>query len=379
MKIVIFQPMLKFYRVPMFEQLHSKLVANGHEIRIVFGTPWKEEAQRGDNVVVQNNYCFFEKSHWFFNNKIHFMGAAIKHILWADFVITEQANKHIHNYILVLLSFLKMKPFAYWGHGENRQGDSKSFKEIFKKMLAIRTDWWFAYTEGVANYLIDLGFNKDTITILNNSVDTNAFRQSVESLNHSEISLFKHQYNLADNTDIGLFCGSLYKGKQIEFLMEAAIIIKRQHPNFVLLIGGSGQDKNLVETYSANYDFIIYLGTLHGKAKSLAFRCSSLFLCPGPLGLAILDAFSASLPVFTTFNKAHGPEIDYLRSGYNGLICHADIKIYTDLVISALSDLRSLEEMQKNALETSREYSVENMVDCFVKGIQSFYSSRNQK
>ena len=117
MKIVIFQPMLKFYRAPLFEKLHHLLLENGHELRVVLGTPWEEELKRNDNVVIEKDYFFYEKSRWFFNSKCHILQKSVSHVLWADIVITEQANRHLHNYLLILLSFLGIKRFAYWGHG----------------------------------------------------------------------------------------------------------------------------------------------------------------------------------------------------------------------------------------------------------------------
>lgn len=372
MKIVIFQPMLKFYREPLFERLHQLLTDNGHELRLVFGTPWESEQQRGDNVVVDNDYCFFENSHWYLNNKIHVLEGAIGHILWADIVITEQANRHVHNYLLILLSLFKAKAFGYWGHGANRQGIAGSLRERFKKALATQTDWWFAYTSGVADYLQSLGFNKERITVLNNSIDTRTFKQNLAVLSDQKIVEFKRQYKLADDTQVGLFCGSLHQDKKIELLLESAIQIKQLNPRFILLVGGAGQDKVLVQSYADRYDFIVYLGVLHGEQKALAFKSAHVFLNPGMVGLAILDAFSASLPVFTTKQAEHSPEIDYLETGHNGMMADLETTTFANLVVSILADTPLLTSLQSNALASSNQFSIENMATHFYEGIQSF-------
>lgn len=371
MKIVIFQPMLKFYRVPLFENLHQLLMDNGHELRLVFGTPWEDELKRNDNVVLDNDYCFFEKSHWFFNNKIHFLENAIRHIIWADIVITEQANKHLHNYYLSLLRLFKKKSFAYWGHGLNRQGSSKSFREKFKRKLASRVDWWFAYTSGVAAYLRDLGFPGERITVLNNSVDTKAFKRDIDGVTSQDIAEFKQQNQIADD-DVGIFCGSLHQDKKIGFLLESARFIKQKNPHFKLLIVGDGQDKQLVMSCADKHDFIIYLGSLHGKNKALAFKCADIFLNPGMVGLAILDAFSAGLPVFTTKQAEHSPEIDYLQNAFNGMMSDLNVEAYADLVVSALESPNVMDSLKKNALASSEQFSIENMANNFYEGIEAF-------
>ena len=52
-------------------------------------------------------------------------------------------------------------------------------------------------------------------------------------------------------------------------------------------------------------------------------RMSKLFLMPGLLGLAVLDAEVMGLPVVTTRYPWHSPEIAYLRDGETGVIVDA--------------------------------------------------------
>ena len=369
MKIVILQPMLKLYRVSLYETLHQLLSQQGHELRVVFGTPSPQELQRGDNTVLTNKFCFFESSYWLFNGKLHIVPNALKHILWADIIITEQANKHLHNYLLIILRLLKIKPFAFWGHGLNRQAQSKSILEYIKRKLATQTDWWFAYTQSVGDYLQELGFNTQQITVLNNSIDTQAFKQTLQQISPVELQAFKQQYNIPANAQVGLFCGSLHKHKKIEFLLAAAVYIKNKLPNFYLLIGGDGDQKSSLASYADRYDFIIPLGRLSGQQKSLAFKTADLILNPGMVGLVILDAFSAGLPILTTIQPDHSPEIDYLQHGYNGLISTCHVADYAELVINTFTDPAKLALLKKHALLSSSKFSIEKMAKNFADGI----------
>lgn len=372
MKIVIFQPMLKSYRVPLFAQLHECLTANGHELRVVFGMPAGEELLRKDNVFVVTDYHFFQKSHWLFCNKLHVLHGVIGHIMWADIVITEQANKHFHNYLLILLSLIKIKPFAYWGHGLNRQGNPHSFSEYLKKQLAVHVDWWFAYTGVVANYLETIGYSKQRISILNNSIDTKSFKRNLGNVTAQALAEFKKQHAISEQAQVGLFCGSLHKDKNIGFLLESAALIKQANPNFILLIGGEGEDKQMVERFVSQCDYVIYIGRLDGEKKGLAFKCADVVLNPCMVGLAILDAFSASLPLVATNQSAHSPEIDYLRSGYNGMISDFNFESYAETVISILASKPLLKTLSENARLCSDDYSIENMVSNFAGGLENF-------
>jgi len=376
MKIVIFQPMLKQYRVPLFEQMGQLLSEQGHQLRVVCGSPPLHEQSKGDNVIVGSGYCVIENSRWFLKGKLHVLSNAFAHILWADFVITEQANKHLHNYLLIFLRLIGFKHFAYWGHGQNRQGNQHSWREKIKKTLSTQCDWWFAYTQGVANYMASLGYPSTNITVLNNSIDTSEFKQLLSLQTPDKVAAFKQQLAIADHARIGLFCGSLYGDKKIDFLLNAALSIQQQNPDFVLLVVGNGKDRALVEDFANRHSFIKYLGPLFGEQKAMAFKVAEVFLCPGLVGLAILDAFTAALPLLTCDIPNHSPEIEYLQHGYNGVMTAAIEDDYAQAVVDIFNAPEELAQLRNNALASSSRFSIENMAQNFVDGIGNYFKSQ---
>ncbi|OAI02392.1 hypothetical protein A1353_16510 [Methylomonas methanica] len=372
MKIVIFQPMLKQYRVPLFYLMGLKLADHGHELKVVCGSPPPQERSKGDNVLSSSGYCVVERSHWFFSGKLHVLRNALSYIFWADLIITEQANKHAHNYLLYFLRAIKYKKFGYWGHGQNRQGNPDGLKEKVKRLLLTRCDWWFAYTQGVARYVVNLGYPEMRTTVLNNSIDTSAFKLLLDAQTHEAIHGFKRELLIGQNAKVGLYCGSLYAEKNIEFLLKAAVLIQQNMPDFVLLVVGDGKDRYLVEEFANRHSFIKYLGPLFGEKKALAFRSADLFICPGLVGLAILDAFTAALPMVTCNHSYHSPEIEYLRQNLNGVIAPANLASYAQSIIDVYNNPYLLRSMKNNALDSSNQFSIENMAENFVIGIQGF-------
>jgi L-malate glycosyltransferase len=379
MKIAIFQPMLKQYRMPLFDRMGKLLAEQGHELRVACGSPPPSELIKGDNILINTNYCVVEKSWWLFDDKLHFMQHAARHIGWADFVITEQANKHFHNHMLIIFRTTHFKKFAYWGHGKNRQGNPNSLKEKLKKGLAKHCDWWFAYTKGVGNYMIELGYPAQKITVLNNSIDISDFKRLLAQPSTDDTHQFNRQLGIADNARIGLYCGALYSNKKIGFLLNAASIIHSQNPDFVLLMIGSGADSELVKNFAQRHSFIKYLGPLFGGQKALAFKSAEIFLCPGATGLAILDAFSAGLPFFSSDDPNHGPEIDYLQHGINGVMTVSVEEDYANAVINVLEKPEELTRLQQNALASSNQFSIDNMAQNFVDGIQAYFKSQDKQ
>ena len=90
---------------------------------------------------------------------------------------------------------------------------------------------------------------------------------------------------------------------------------------------------------------------------------------PGLLGLHILDAFSVGLPVVSTSNAQHGPEIAYLQNGVNGVLTGDSVKEYADAVTHLLSDAVWWRSLSDNALTSSLDYTVEKMAEHFVDGL----------
>ncbi len=369
-RILILQPMLKFYRVAFYHELNSLLTARGHQLRVVFGTPSAEESKRRDNSELFLDFCHFERSYWLLGNRLHVHSNSLRHVLWADLIITEQANKHFYNYLLYLLRALRVKRFCLWGHGFNRQGEARNWREAFKKYLAVHTDWWFAYSASVVDYLVGLGFAPNKITQLNNSIDTVVFKRGLSAVTEAELLDFKRRQRIAGEARVGLFCGSLHKDKHVEFLLQAALKIRLAEPNFVLLLIGDGQDRDIVQRYADHYEFIKPLGMLIGAEKCLAFRSAEALLIPGMVGLGILDGFCAGLPLFTTRHTLHSPEIDYLRPGYNGLCSDFQVDAYAALVAAALADSERLAALRRHALESSNHYSIQQMAWNFAAGVE---------
>jgi glycosyltransferase involved in cell wall biosynthesis len=113
------------------------------------------------------------------------------------------------------------------------------------------------------------------------------------------------------------------------------------------------------------------LGPRFGAEKVELMRLGKLFLMPGLLGLAILDAAAAGLPTITTAYPWHSPEIAYLDDGVSGLMVRdwQDPRSYADAVTALLLDRPRLNAMAAAACAMVDYYSVEAMAERFAKGV----------
>jgi glycosyltransferase involved in cell wall biosynthesis len=169
---------------------------------------------------------------------------------------------------------------------------------------------------------------------------------------------------------VGIFCGALNQAKSLSFLIEASRRIKAHVPAFHLVIIGGGAEEFTVKKIVKDLLWVHCVGPQFGKEKAELLAISDVFLLPGAVGLAVLDAFAAGLPMLTTRIPIHGPEIEYLEEGVNGLMTDPQPEAYAEAVSSVLSVDEQLSRLRAGAKASAGKCSIENMVANFRTGIR---------
>lgn len=364
-KVLIIYKFLPQYRKDFFELLKDELAKENIELTLIYGR-LKNEAKK-DEIDLEWG-IFIPNITFSILGRDLIWQPCLKHLKDKDLIIVEQANALLLNYYLLLRRiFLKAK-FAYWGHGLNRQNKADSIFNKFKLLLIKKCDWWFAYTESVKQLLISVRYCENKITVVQNSIDTKYLRESYEKISIEHINELAKKLNIKSK-QVAIYCGAIYKEKRIEFLLSAAELIKKEISEFHLIIIGSGPDKYLIESFCVDKPWIHYLGPKFGADKIAYFKMSKIFLMPGAIGLAILDAFALQTPMITTNYEFHGPEIDYLENNINGIITENDLSTYATNAVEVLLDNERLKILEKNCRVSSKKYSNENMVSNFKTGL----------
>lgn len=368
MKVCIIQPVMKGYRLPFFVGLAERLSQAGITLEVVYGTPWPEEAKRGDHVELQPPLGRKVKSRMLFGKL--FWQPVFRPWLSADLVIVEHANKHVLNYLLTVLRAMGVKRVAYWGHGRDRQANADSRAGRFKRRSLHWADWWFAYTAGAATYVAGQGFNRARITVVENAVDTRQLRDELASITETERLTMLAEFGWGADARVAVYCGSLYPNKRVDILLNAADAVHARHAGFRLLIIGGGPSAQEVVEFAGTRPWVRHVGPKFGREKAVLLSLAEMWLNPGLVGLGILDAFCAGLPVLTTDLPLHSPEIEYLVDGENGLIVQPTVDDFADVIERLLKDAVSLEHLRNGALIAAQRYSIETMVENFAVGVE---------
>jgi glycosyltransferase involved in cell wall biosynthesis/peptidoglycan/xylan/chitin deacetylase (PgdA/CDA1 family) len=366
--VLMIEAQMKQYRLPFYEKLYERLRAEGIRLRVAYSDPAGQEVQKCDNCGLPSEYGLKVKGRWLVKERILYQ-PLLQEITSADLVISDHAYKLALTHYLLLLSRLRLKRFAFWGHGENRQGSASGLLEQWKKGTLNWVMWWFAYTAGTAEYLQRHGVPKSKITAVQNSVDTSGIRNYLRSLGAESRTKLRVAMGIPPGAVVGIFIGALQKAKCIPFLLHASKRIRENTQKFHLVVVGGGPEEEAIREWVRKQPWVHFLGPKFGAEKSELLAIADIFLLPGAVGLAILDAFAAGLPLVTTQLPFHGPEMEYLEGGYNGVLTPYDTEIYAQAVTQLFANPAKLCALREGARQSAEKYSIESMVENFTGGI----------
>lgn len=362
-KVLLVQRRMTHYRVPFFNALRQKLEAEGVELVVAYGNPTAEEASKADGADL--DWGIRLKTRYFMSGRICWQPFS-RVVQDCDVVVITHENKLICN--LFQQFGRRRQKVALWGHGANLQGDRNSLREKFKRFVGARADWWFGYTEFSRPLIRSFGFPDERVTILNNSVDTGELARISKEITLNRILDEKARLGI-DSDNVCIYVGSLYSEKRIDFLLDAASLVRQRVPDFELIVVGGGGQRDIVERFCSSHEWAHFVGVRTGYEKVALIKSSKLMLNPGLVGLGVLDSFVCEVPMVTTDCGVHSPEISYLEDGFNGLFVKNDLNAYVFAVVETLKSDASLRRLRDGCRVSASRYTIDNMASNFVEGL----------
>jgi glycosyltransferase involved in cell wall biosynthesis len=369
-KVAVVYRSLPQYRRRFYELLRERLDTLGIEFVLIYGQPGRADAAKRDTVELP----------WAHKIRNRVVRIGSRELYWqpclgllrdVDLVIVEQASKLLVNYVLFVHQLLGAKRLAFWGHGKNFQEHKASnLSEIVKRFMSRKVHWWFAYSDLSARVVTSIGYPADRITVVQNALDTRSLIEARSAVNARHLADIRDEIG-AEGSNVCIYAGSMYADKRLGLLLKACVLIKKDLPDFEMIFVGAGPDQDMIKAAAKEHKWIHYVGPRFGKDKVPYFMLSKLFLMPAAVGLAVLDAFALEVPLVTTNGPFHGPEIEYLKDGVNGvLVPNTDDPVaYAAAVTRLLQADAVRQELVAGCRRDKDVYTVEEMVDRFATGI----------
>jgi glycosyltransferase involved in cell wall biosynthesis len=363
------------YRVRFFEGLRCALAERDIELDVVYGSPDGEGAARGD--VRRLPWGRFGASRRLRLGRKTLVLQDWRPAVGADLVVMSEGVRFLTNYFLLLRQATGGTKVALWGHGANLDAATRSaFAEYLKRFLYRWPSWWFTYTDGSQKRVLSTGFPANRTTVFYNSTSSETFAASIRSAAEQEVAV-RSEFGLTGRR-VGLFIGSLRAARRIAFLAHAADRIVEQVPDFVLVVAGDGKDREALEELARSRPHVVFTGRAEADVKLGLLRAAELMLLPAHVGLNLVDGFTAGKPTVTIDAARHGPEVEYLEDGVNGVVLGADAteQDFASAVVALLRDQARLRGLCEGATRTGKRFSEEAMIRRFADGIEAAIETR---
>ncbi len=300
----------------------------------------------------------------------------------ADILVTDTHLANLSYPVAAAVTRVSGKLWVPWGHvGDRNQvtwGGAKRLAESLKREYIRASDAFFAYTSGEGERLVSLGYDASRITVLNNTIDIEREREHFLSI-RGQRSAHRDEFHLSKRKVL-LHVGRLIPGKRIDWMAEMFRRLYAADPAYHLVVVGSGTEAGAITSLQAELgtDAVTYPGAITERSElGKWFNASDLFIMPGHVGLAPLQAICYDLPVLYFNLPGHGPEVEYLN-GANS-VCLSGKLLPGEAAAMILQSAEEIRQRPKTDAYASIEHlTLKGMAERFITGINKFSKLRQK-
>lgn len=346
-------------------EISKRLANRGHEVHI-FGMKYWD----GKDVIVNegvhlHGVCepqkLFVGERRSIKQAIYFSYKILFPLLKEDFDIIICDALYLHCFSAKVYSSLKRTPLVitwhevwddYWYEYLGKKG---VFGKAVERMTAHLTDKMVAVSERTKKDLERIGVRKE-IKVIPNGIDFG----EIEMIKASE-----------EESDI-IFAGRLIKEKNVDVLIKAVKLVRKEIPDIKCMIIGDGPEKSKLEKLNSDLKMdnnVRFTGFLEDYDDVISYmKSSKVFVLPSTregFGIVAMEANACGLPVVTVNHKRNAA-CDFINNG-NGFVCVlSEEKIAGKIVIG----LDERVDMKGRCIESAKRYDWGEIV----KSIENAYN-----
>ncbi len=358
------------YRLPLFEELASRLAAEGDELKVIFAAAGYERRQW--EVELQGHPVRFE----ILNNRDWSL-AGREFALFSYRGLTRALRRARpdavvvggFNMATVGLSLLRRWPYVIWsGAIENRHRRVGVPRRWLRRWLVARATGFLAYGSRARDYLLGLGAAPTDIEIAMNTVDIEHFAREVDGHRASK--------DAATTPHRLLHIGNLTEGKRLDRMLVAMARLRDREPNVVLTLVGDGPCRSALEQQARELgmaDRVRFEGFRQQSELPAFLANTDLFVFPSEYdvwGLVLVEAMAAGLPCLSS--KEAGATADLVRDGETGYaVDFSDAEAVArriDSLLDAPAECRALGRRARRFVRS--EVTLAAAADAFVRSFR---------
>jgi len=201
-------------------------------------------------------------------------------------------------------------------HTNNYLFQYRRFGKISKRLLAPLEKW----TYQIADRILSVSSYVKKNLISDYQIPSFKFLLIPNGVNSDTFHPVSHDFQ--DKKTI-LYVGRLYKGKGLEYLIDAVERLVPDHPSVCLWVAGQGVYIKKIKAFIQDRlirQHIIFLGWKDSDALNQLYNKATVYVMPSIVegfGMTLLEAMACGCPVIATDS---GGAVDIIRHNDNGLL-----------------------------------------------------------
>ncbi len=196
-----------------------------------------------------------------------------------------------------------------------------------------------------------------------------------ELFHHQKKGFLHQQFNLKEKTQIALFVGRLEQEKSPDFLITSFTHVVKQRPEAVLILVGSGREKETLQKLSEDLNIaknVFFMEPVNYLDMPKVYADSELLVFSSKTetqGLVILEALTSGIPVVAVQDRVSA---EIIKNGENGFLVDKDPEAFAQKIVKVLKDVHLQKKLSENAKESSKLYSIETQA----KSLEEVYTEQ---
>lgn len=368
-RVVIIQPSMGKYRVPVFRELASR---PNLSLRVVHATGLGVPNAPADGFEAQEQLLRRVR---LLGQPFYWQAAHLRELRRDVDVMVAAWDVH---YLSLLPALARARRLGIgtvlWGHGYSK--NESRLRRGLRNRVGQRADALLLYNELGRRKLIEAGVAPEKIFVAPNTIDiteATAARQSWLA-DPQKLRAWRNQNGLSG--PVLLHVARYSPQRRIEMLFDAATRILRRRPDLRIVLIGQGYDQPPVTREIERRKLgaaVLRPGAIYDE-QSLApyFLSAAAMVFPSHIGLALQHAFAYGLPVVTHGERdSQAPELEALVDRENGLLFEkGSAQDLADRLELLISDKALRDRLGAAGLEAMRtRWSLGRMVDGMVAAI----------
>lgn len=343
MKVLIVQPDCRQFRVPLFIELANKI----ESISILHFGSEKVLTDYGVDEILGSSYSVGSLK-WIRDLEL----------ISRDYsIIIGMFDPHWVN--MFFMPYYSTRKIILWGHGFGKNGVVNRMRTL----LVNKADALLTYYNDAKKDFLLKGISEEKIFVANNTT-------FVE--NHMDTS------HLSEKTF--LYVGRLQRRKKLDVFFEIFSNLDLKASGYSITIVGDGDSertflmKKAVDLGIVKY--VRFIKGTHDASELLSYFSSALcYISPGHVGLGIIHSFAYGVPIYTTEDAKHCPEMANFTQDVTGYM--AKSKLDLQRKISEEIKSNGFKSKGGNAYNHYHKHcTMERMVTSFIETIEYVNAKR---